>query len=220
MAGLQFGFGCARRSRLQAKYFLHLFADFGESSHVTAWNFRGRPAGEPDLVQRLSDIAPRQVTGTDVGEFVVQPAEPFDIQFHGSPAERTEPLAHLAIFPVVTQIVIHADPGTVEAVDKIDKPLRCLFGRSVVVVEHVVPDILDQNHLAQCRGQWQQFLDFGVAPLGNFGFRSILGISDHDQHATAAGGVRYSNAVFDVGPSLGTHFFDRDWSGVFSSERD
>ncbi len=74
--------------------------------------------------------------------------EALDIQLHGAPAELAQPLTRLAIFPVVAEIVIHADPRAVEAVDELHEPFGTLIRWCVMIVEHVIPNILNQDHLS------------------------------------------------------------------------
>lgn len=118
--------------------------------------------------------------------------------------ESADPLLGLAVFPVVTDIVVHADPGAIEAIDEFDELIRALFRGGVMVVEHFVPDIFDQDALAKRCGEGQEGLDFLAASVDDFVGGSVAGAADDDEDATTAGGVGEADAVGDIGDALGT----------------
>ena len=81
------------------------------------------------------------------------------------------------------------------------KSSRSCSGGALVLVEHLVPDVLDQDHLAERGGERNQLLDLLAATLLDLFRRAVVGMADDDQDAAAAGSVRHAQTVLDVGSS-------------------
>ena len=63
-------------------------------------------------------------------------------------SECVQPFTGLPVLPVVSDVVVHADPWALEAIDELDELGRFLFGWSIVVVVKFVPYIFDENWLS------------------------------------------------------------------------
>jgi len=134
---------------LKPKSPLHLFTHLLEPLQSATANLGSRPSGKADVTKGLAHIRPRQVTFTDLGKLAFRPAESLDVQLHATVTEGANPLTGLAVFPVVTDIVILAYPGAVETVNKLHMALRALLRWCPVIIEHLVPDILKEDRLAK-----------------------------------------------------------------------
>jgi hypothetical protein len=65
-------------------------------------------------------------------------------------------------------------------------------------VVHLVPDVLEQNHLTERCGQREQLLDLHASSFIDFIGWPIVTTTNDDQHGTAPCRVRDAQAVFDI----------------------
>ena len=56
--------------------------------------------------------------------FLAGAAVALDVHLHAAAAEGADPVARLAVLPVVADVVVHPDPGAVEAVHELDELAR------------------------------------------------------------------------------------------------
>jgi len=139
---------------LNPERFLHLLTNSRQTLDSTAADFRGCPTAPLDIIEPHTDLIPWHIVlgRGDIDEFVLGSTKAFNVELDGPVPERVEPLAGLAVLPVIADIVIHTDPRALETVDKLDEPSRLLFRRCVVIVMEFIPNVFDQNRLTErCR---------------------------------------------------------------------
>jgi hypothetical protein len=175
-------------AKLNIEGLLHLLTDLCQAFNVATADLGCRPASEMDIVESSADLLPGEVIigASNIDEFILSPAEAFDVELHAAVTERTDPLARLGILPVVADIVVHADPGAAEAVDEFDEPLRILVRWSIVIVHHLIPDVFNQYHLPHCSRHRQKLSDFLPGPLHYHVSRAVAAASDNNQYPTAS----------------------------------
>ena len=185
----------------EAEGFFHLLADLGEAVEPAAADFCGGPACPVGVGDGLADVGPWEVVvvAGDFGEGVLGAAEAFDVEFDGAWAEGADPFAGLAVFPVVTDVVVLADPWAFEAVDELDVAVGGLFRAFVVIVHHLVPDIFEEDALAEGGGEGDAFGDFDAGAGFDFFGWAVAAFADDDEDAGAAGGVGAAETVVHVG---------------------
>ena len=134
---------------------MHLLADLRESLQRSAFYLRRYPTGEVDLIERGPNAISEKISLSDVRPIVIRTTEALHIEFDNPPAEGVDPLVRLAVFPMISYIVIETNPGTVKTIDESRELAGALLRRIVVVVEHFVSNIFHQNRLPVCGGHRQ-----------------------------------------------------------------
>ena len=121
---------------------------------VPTANFGCAPTCETKFVECITNGCPIDRSVTDSGPFVCITIEAFDVYLDDPFFQGSNPILRLAILESGCDIEECANPRTVTGVDEGGVSLCCLLRFTVVVVEHSIPYIFDQDFYTKLRGKW------------------------------------------------------------------
>src|SRR6056300_1110724 len=90
---------------------IHLRGDELESLEVSSSDFGGAPAVIVDFPECVADVRKVEVAFSDVGEFVLGAGKSLHVELDDTLSEISNPIAGIAVLPVVANIELHPDPG-------------------------------------------------------------------------------------------------------------
>ena len=185
---------------LDAERLLHLFAHSRQSFDAAAADFCGGPTAPTDIIETLSNLIPWEIIfgGGDIDEFIFGSAKTLHIELHCAMAKSVEPFAWLSVLPAIPDVIVHTDPRALKAIDELDKARRLLLGRRIVVVVHLIPNVFEQDRLAERRGEWEKFFNLVSGTIIDFGLGTISSSTDHNQHTAATDRMGNAKAMGNI----------------------
>src|SRR5690625_4834835 len=100
----------------QSENLVHLPVDVFEVLEISGTDFRRRPAGIADFGERFADTFPVDISLSDRNPAGFA-APAFDIEFDDARSERPGPFSRIAVFSMIADVEMSADPWGTECID-------------------------------------------------------------------------------------------------------